>query len=289
MTRSFQIVWMRPPGYVFAEGSRELVNVLRDGLAAIGLPAPVFENSCPDQGTPIVVGSHHILQHSADRLPPDTILYNLEQLIPGYPRHSEAYLSLLRRFRVWDLYQGNVDYLRSNGVNAEVHQVPMGYMPQLTNIPAAAEDIDVLFYGVPTPRRSSVVQKLRDRGLKVFNLSGVFGAGRDHCIARAKVVLNLHQEDTGYFESIRVIHLMANRKAVVTEAARPAELDTGLAGGLCAAGYDQLVDSCERLVLQAWQRQALADAAFDAVAQPQMRMSSILKRIPEIRAALGEA
>jgi len=83
--------------------------------------------------------------------------------------------------------------------------VPIGYVPELTRIAPAAEDIDVLFYGASYERRYAVLRDLHDRGLRVKWLSGVYGASRDAWIARSKIVLNIHYWDAKIFEKVRLI------------------------------------------------------------------------------------
>jgi hypothetical protein len=75
----------------------------------------------------------------------------------------------------------------------------------------------------------------------------VYGAERDALIARAKVVLNLHAHDNWGFETVRLSYLLANRKAVVCEAASPDDVDADLRDGLLSVPYDRLVEACVAL------------------------------------------
>ena len=95
--------------------------------------------------------------------------------------------------------------------------VPIGYVPELTRIAPAPEDIDVLFYGALSERRYAVLRDLHDRGLRVKWLLGAFGASRDAWIARSKIVINVHYWEAKIFEIARVSYLLANRRAVVSE------------------------------------------------------------------------
>jgi hypothetical protein len=49
-----------------------------------------------------------------------------------------------------------------------------------------------------------LLPEVRDRGLQVRALTGVFGRSRDVLIARSKVVINVHQLDGQAFEIVRV-------------------------------------------------------------------------------------
>ena len=273
----YQIVVVRPENFIYVESWREAIDALRIGFEEIGMVAPVVENRIAPGAIPIVFGAHHLTPEMEDKLPANTIIYNLEQLLPGYPWHSPRYLALLSRFSVWDFHQRNIEQLRCEGLNFSARHVPVGYVPQMSSIVPGTEDVDVLFYGLLTERRQAVLKKLAAHGLNVIALRGVFGAERDAWIARSKVVINLHQKATGYFEALRVLHLMANRKAVVTECAAPGEIDHRLLPGLCAVPYDQLADACLQLVQDEQRRCSLAEAALYAARHPELRMSTILR------------
>lgn len=267
---NFQLVLIKPEGFDFVESFREVIEVLQEGLVTLGHAVRLQTNRIDPDGIAVIFGIHHIDPAQVDRLPPQSIIYNLEQLAPGYPWFSDQYLKLLTRFRVWDYSARNVAYLRRAERSAAVSHLPFGYSPCLTRVPAApAEDVDVLFFGITTDRRRRVLQALVGRGLKVVGLSNVWGAERDAWIARAKVVLNLHQADIGEFESVRVLFLLANGKAVVSEAAADDQIDAAWQGAFCAVPYAGLVDACVQLVADGEARRALQlRAKAAAVAEP---------------------
>lgn len=272
---------IRPPDFIFAESWREAIEALHFGLAEIGIAAPIFENRIQPGATPILFGAHHLAEGQEDQLPGETILYNFEQLTPGYPWHTQRYLSMLSRFCVWDNHSRNVEYLGARGTSA-ARLVPVGYVPQLTRIRSGHEDIDVLFYGILSERRQKILSSLTRRGLNVVALNGVFGRERDQWIARAKLVINLHHSDGGQFESLRVLYLLANRKPVVSEMNVSDEIDPELQRGLCAKRYDQLVDACVELAHDAQKRKCLAEAGFQTVTLAHRRMSAILRQVPNL-------
>jgi hypothetical protein len=278
-----QIVNIRPERFVFAESWREAVEAVHHGYAELGIDVPVGENHLRPNLTPIVFGAHHLVEGEESKLPADAILYNFEQLREGYPWFQPRYLALLQRFRVWDYSARNIEYLhRSNTAPGALH-VPVGYAAQLSRIQAIEQDIDVLFFGILTDRRKRVLDGLANMGLNVRFLVGVFGAERDHWIARSKVVLNIHAYNGGLFEHLRVLYLLANRKAVVTEPGEPDELDPELMRGLEIVGYDRLIESCVKLVRDPVMRQTLADAGYRIITSPSRRMSAILSGIANVQ------
>lgn len=255
---NFQLVLIKPEGFGFVESFREVIEVLQEGLVTLGHSVRIQTNRIDSDGIAVIFGIHHLDPAHVERLPPQSIIYNLEQLAPGYPWFSEPYVKLLTRFRVWDYSARNVAYLRRQGRPAAVSHLPFGYSPCLARVPAAqTEDVDVLFFGVNTDRRGRVLQALVERGLNVVALSNVWGAERDAWIARAKVVLNMHQADIGEFESVRVLFLLANGKAVVSETAPDEPIDAALQGAFCAVPHAGLVEACVQLVADGEARRAL--------------------------------
>jgi len=267
----FQLVLIKPEGFDFVESFREVMEVLQESLVALGHSVRVQTNHIDPNAIPIIFGAHHIDPATVHRLPPQSIIYNLEQLAPGYPWFSEQYLQTLARFRVWDYSAANLYYLSRKGRSVAATHVPFGCSPCLKRIaPTDHEDVDVLFFGIHTERRLRVLRTLGERGLSVVALKNVWGAERDAWIARAKVVLNIHQTTIGQFESVRVLFLLANSKAVVSETAPGEQIDPPLREAFCAVPYDGLVAACQRLVEDsdarvALQRRARAAAESDAL------------------------
>lgn len=258
-----QILWIKPAGFAHAESLREAVEAVHHGLAQAGIDAPVVENRVLPDRLPIVFGAHLLGVGEEAQIPPHSILYNLEQLAPGYAGGSPRYLDMLARFRVWEGLPSNAEHLRRWGVNPLAQWVPLRYVPQLSRIAPATEDIDVLFYGIASARRQSILESLHERGLKVVAANGVFGAERDALIARARVVLNVHFADAGKLEVPRLLYLLANRKAVVGETSADTAA-CGLQDGFLEVPYAELADACVRLCRDEDGRRALADRGFRA-------------------------
>lgn len=281
--RAMQIVNIRPDGFVFAESWREAIEALHYGSSELGIDMPVRENHFRPDATPIVFGAHHLSEGEEGKLPADSILYNFEQLREGYPWFQARYVALLRRFRVWDYSSRNIEYLRRSNTSPGARHVPVGYVPQLSRVESITQDIDVLFFGRVTDRRKRVLDALAGLGLNVHLLVGVFGQERDRWIARSKVVLNIHAASGGLFEHLRVLYLLANRKAVVTEPGEANELDPELMRGLEVVPYDGLIESCVKLVRDPGARQTLAETGYATITSPGRRMSAILGMLGELQ------
>jgi hypothetical protein len=174
--------------------------------------------------------------------PERSIFYQLEPVCDWRMQMGHIPIPRLCSNVVWDYSRLNIERLRHHGVAA--HYVPVGHHPAMQYVPVAdEEDIDVLFYGVGTPRRMEILSALRYAGLRVSHLDDVFCRDLDPAIARAKIVLNMHARDDYHaLESVRVGYLLSNRKAVVAEINHDDD-DDELGDGIAAVPLSQLVDT----------------------------------------------
>jgi len=254
----FNIVIMSPAGYGFSETFSEISETISYGLRRMGHEAEIQINEFQDDSTNIILGAHLIHESAVFGVPPGSIIYNFEQVHGESRWIKPAYVDLVGRHLTWDYSQRNVDTWRRYCPGASVIHVPLGYVPELTRVVSRPiQDIDVLFYGVVNERRGKVLSELRNAGLRVEALTGVFGPARDDFISRAKVVLNLHFHPTRIFELPRVSYLLANGKAVVAEVDETTEIDAELLQGIVGVPYDCLVSACCRLVTDQRERSAI--------------------------------
>ena len=258
----FAVAVLSRPGYKHSEIFREAAEGLHYGLLALGHDSVLSDRFDLDERRTIVL-QPQLLAHYGLLPPKNTILYNLEQVGDDSTWTKPLIPELFRRFPVWDYSQANIEQLAVRQVCRPTH-VPIGYVPELTRIAPAPEDIDVLFYGSLSDRRRAVLDGLRARGLRVESLFGVYGASRDAWIARSKIVLNVHQWEAKVFEIVRVSYLLANKRAVVSErGADPAE-ERDLESGIAFAEYDELVDRCVELLADEHARRELGERGYQA-------------------------
>ena len=263
----FLICVLRPPGYRHAAAFREIAETLCFGLQRLGCVAAIQENRFASDATTIVLGGNLIGEKVIDMIPANSILYNLEQIEPTSKWWEPSFQRLLREFTVWDYSLRNIQRMKQFRDGAHIRHVPIGYVPEMSRIEAAArQDIDVLFYGSTNTRRAKILDALRATGLNLHVAFDVYGAERDALIARSKVVLNMHYYDSSIFEIVRVSYLLANRKAVVTECHAGTEIEDGMQDAVAAAPYDRLVDACVDLVANSRLREALEQRGFARMA-----------------------
>ena len=258
----FAVAVVAPPSNPTIGGAfREIAEAVHHGLLALGHDSVLTDRLDLDERRTIVLGANHLLHYGLE-LPKKPVFYNLEQLGDDSPwMATPAFVDLFRRYPTWDYSQANIEYLAALGLPRPTH-VPIGYVPELTRIAPAPEDIDVLFYGALSERRYAVLKDLHDRGLRVKWLSGVLGANRDAWIARSKIVLNLHYWEAKIFEIARVSYLLANRRAVVSERGADPTLERDLESGIAFADYDGLVDRCVELLGGEPARRELAERGY---------------------------
>lgn len=259
----FAVAVVSPPGYQHSEAFREVAQGLHHALLALGYDSVLTDRLDLDGRRTIVLGSNLL---AAYRLAPpkDPILYNLEQVNDDPTWMTSELLDLFRRYPVWDYSQANIERLTARQHVPRLTHVPIGYVPELTRIAPATEDIDVLFYGSFNERRQAVIDDLRARGLRVEWLFGVYGTSRDAWIARSKIVLNIHFYESKVFEIVRASYLLANRRAVVSERGADPSQERDLESGIAFAEYDELADRCMDLVGDERARRELAERGYQA-------------------------
>jgi len=241
---NYNLTAIRPKAFMHTSAFREVMESLSWALSALGHAANITENWISKTETNIIFGAELLAPNQPERMPAGTMIYNLEQ--PSHPNLAKVKALVHgQRLQVWDYSKTNYETWRAEG--ADVRYVPIGYTPNLTRIPKAkVQDIDVLFLGWLTPRRTEVIQQLRAAGLNVVGSDHCYGGGRDELISRAKVCLNVHHDGRNLFEIVRVSYLLANHKCVVSEVSADDAEYSDL--HIIRAEYDELVETCSRAV-----------------------------------------
>lgn len=261
----FAVLIISPPDYVHSEAFREVGETIHYALLEMGYDSLLTsQTDIPDRQY-IILGSN-LLPFCNIQISLNSIIYNLEQVSPDSPWFQPTVLDVLRQYVVWDYSQSNIEQLARLGITSVQH-VPIGYVPQLSRIPKAEEDIDVLFYGSVNERRLSILQELKTYGVKVHALFGVYGTERDSIIGRSKIVLNIHFYEAKVFEIVRVSYLLANQRFVISERGINAREEAAFASGVVFADYDDLVTTCLDFLSRYEDRSSIAEAGFHLMSQ----------------------
>ncbi|MGO8933464.1 MAG: hypothetical protein ACLPZ0_11905 [Steroidobacteraceae bacterium] len=280
--KAVRLVLIRPSEWLHASAVAEVMEALVFGFRAIGVTADTGENQILNGAVNIFFMSHVLGAAAAAQLPPNSIIYNFEQVGGGTNLLTAAFRTAIARCRVWDYSVRNMTRLEPIIGHDRRQVVPIGYVPSLSRIhPAALQDIDVLFYGAVNERRRDILIELQKAGLRVHAPFGVYGAERDALIARAKVVLNIHAHTSKVLEVVRISYLVANRKAVITELDAETEVEPDIRDAVAGVPYDRLVAECRRLVADAGERQDLEDRGYAIFQRRDL--------VPILRQAISEA
>jgi tetratricopeptide (TPR) repeat protein len=261
----FAVSIISPPDYPHARSVWEVAETLHYGLVQLGHDSVItFDTSTSDRQH-ITLLPNMLVAYDG-KLAPNTVLYNLDQIYPGSPWLQPVVLDHFLQYPLWDYSQANIDQLYQMGI-APVQPVPIGYVPELTRIPALDEDIDVLFYGSVNQRRHQILESLRSEGVNVAEIFGLYGPERDAYIARSKIVLNMHFYPAKVFEIVRVSYLLANRRFVISERGCDPVEESAFAPGIVFSDYDHLVETCLDFLDRPQDRTHIAEVGFDLMAQ----------------------
>lgn len=254
-------------------GYKDVIDSVQWGLEQLGHEAAYGLNAISSTATNIIFGAQVLPLETLAKLPPETIVYNFEQLRGAQADEIKPQLAdVARRFRVWDYTEANADAWRALGAK-RVSIVPVGYAPILQRVPRpASQDIDVLFYGLPGDSRLGAFHELSHCGLTTVFFCGLYGKERDELIGRSKVVLNVNLYDHArIFEIVRVSYLLANRKAVIADLDDGTHIDPDVRPGIRATTRARLVEDCLELVGNDGARGALEEAGFAAISRRDIR------------------
>ncbi len=279
---AFHLLLIAPNGYQHSLALAELVETLAHALVTLGYPVTLGLNQPHSDAINIVLGAHLATAEMAASLPQSSVIFNVEQVNSASTWMKGELPKLVARFPTWDYSTRNIEKWRTLVPDAQVSLLPIGYVAALSRISRAGpQDIDVLFYGTVVDRRRRILDELRARGVNLHVASDCYGLERDALIARSRIVLNLHAYDAHIFEIVRVSYLLANCKAVVTEVGPNTDIDPLFRDAVAAAPYEDLVDTCMRLLANDDQRIALEQRGYeimrsvDAVACVRERIAAL--------------
>lgn len=236
----------------------EAVRMVRGAARELGLSCS--EGYEPGPGVNLVIGACEMARQGAP-LPPRAVVYTFEQHAPGSVWATPEQVNFLRHAPLWS-YDPVVS-ARLAAIGGLVSTlVPVGYSEAMVTMEEAHEDIDVAFFGSPTPARQRTIDALVDAGLDVV-WKPAFGAERDAIYARAKVCLSLASHTPPVLQSLRIGHLLANRRCVLSDPfLLPGDYPYGAA--VEVAETERLVERCCELVADAPLRRRVADRGFHA-------------------------
>lgn len=258
------LVTIEPEGNPHTASFSDLVSSFESALRALGITVRTRKNEVGVEGVNLLIGAHLIASpESADRIPSNTVIVNLEQLRGFNIGARPVYAGLMRRLAVWDYSPRNIAQIKSLMRTPYVSRFKIGYTPEMTRCQPQTPTTDVLFYGSLNDRRAAILKGLHEAGLNVKHLFSVYGAERDAAIADAKIVLNMHFYEDSLHEIGRTSYLLANSKAIVSECGPDTEIEDDIREAMIAVPYKDIVASCVALIRDEPRRLALEKKAFE--------------------------
>ena len=262
----FNICIIQPQGYTHSLAFLELAELLVFSLRALEHKAILQFNKIDNDAKNILIGFHLLDIKYVSQLPKNSILINAEQFLGGTP-WNENILHWIQSFEVWDYSTQNIEFFKAQGIE-NIKYLELGYQSELSRIEIkAVQDIDVLFYGSINDRRAKVLDALKNSGLNVHTIFGIYGKDRDDLIARSKLVLNLHYYDSEIFEVVRVFYLLSNSIPVVGEINPSTVVSDVYKNSVLGVPYQELVNTCIRLVKDDQARDLQARKGLELIKQ----------------------
>ena len=253
-----------------------------------GMPLIIGDGLCPEaaafydvrdalEGYGNVVLNAHLASNMGQIIRAGSVIYNLEHLVPGGNpmvnfRRYINFLDTLKTgmYTVWDYQRGNVDYLRTLGI--EVRHVPFGYHSCFERVTPTEQDIDVLFFGTPTPRREKVLNAIARAGIRhKFVFDYIYGDERDKLIARAKIIVNVSRLDNHPLEVVRLNYLLANKCFVISERGSDDVENALYEGALVFSDYADIASKCIEYLTK--DREAIASRGREIIRARPMKVT----------------
>jgi len=249
----FHVCHILPAGRVYfgLQAYREIAETLVWGLQALGHEATYGQNSTSAGAVNLILGAQMLTLEQLDTLPPETVIYNLEQMarVP-VEKMRPVMRGFAQRFRIWDYCEANLERWEALGCAVRPLCVKLGWAPLLERIAKPAhQDIEVLLYGVPGDERLQIFRSLCLAGIRSVFSCGLYGEERDGLIARSKLVVNASLYTASrIFEIARVSYLLSNAKAVVSELHADTIIEPDIRAAVVASTPQSIVGDCLRLI-----------------------------------------
>ena len=266
------IVRIEIDGFAHTHAFDEVVLLLLNSFRLLGISVDVAVNQFASTGINVAIGANVLLripESERPEFPPNTVIFNLDQVHPASPWMRKYYVSLLRTHAVWDYSSTNLARLADNFGIHRTTLLKIGYLPTLSQIEAnPVADIDILFYGNLSPRRAKILMDVTETGLNLVSLTGVYGKERDAFISRAKLILNIRfYEFPGITEIVRLAYLLSNRKAVVSEWSEDTAIESDIKQCVVPTKYEDLAKTCMNLARDGAARKAIEDRGYAIFSQ----------------------
>lgn len=135
----------------------------------------------------------------------------------SYDRYK-SYIQLMKNsVQIWDYSKLNIKFLNNIGFD-NIKYLPIGFHENIKLLDNnKTKDIDILFYGSLNERRISILEELKNRGVKLKVLSNSYELERNQYIERSKIILNINWNEKTILAEHRLSFLLNNKCFVISE------------------------------------------------------------------------
>lgn len=200
----------------------ELIQAIKFQLIQQGYSVRVDNNFQPYFYNHIFVIAPHAIDIPEKINCEKLIALQTEQLPQGFANNytknnwTNLQQKLIKFSYIFDLYEGNIFFLKKNGF-LNSHLFSLGFdshfLFKVQNFP---EVYDICFLGCLSDRRKKLIDRLSKK-FKICPTHQAFGTAREQFYLQSRICLNIHVEDSDFFERLRVEHLLINKKFVISE------------------------------------------------------------------------
>ncbi|HEY3830247.1 MAG TPA: glycosyltransferase family A protein [Solirubrobacteraceae bacterium] len=284
----------------------ELVRELRHEAEALGARTSLHVGNFPPPRPDLIyvlVPPHEYftLMHGRIGPPPEalrrTIFVCAEQ--PGSP-FFDANLALAPRGgAVFDINQLAVHAFAREGIRAR--HLQLGWTQGWDHLSERERDIDILFMGCISDRRARALARyarsfahrrvqlvLSDNSRPNWAPSQSFRAEQEKwdLLGRAKILINIHQDEFPYFEWLRVVQAMSNGAVVVSE--RSVDFEPLVPGRHLLFGEPDSLHLLAELLLDDGDRWWKMQTAAYRFVRDELPLSRDVEQLLEAASALSE-
>lgn len=240
--------------YKHAGVFNEIINLIYFSFKNLGLDIILSKKIEKDRRN-IIVGVNLLrykkninIADVRDFFPKDTILYNAESAEQS--EHFDTITqAFLREYEVWDFNDYNAKLLNDRYGTKIKKSFLMGYIKQLDVINHdRTKDIDILFMGAINNRRKKILDDMKNIGLNVVHLFGVYGKEKDLIIERSKLHINIHSQGPRVLEPFRINYYLINGCPILSEMTNDLVEFKTLKDIICFRDYSELAITALRLV-----------------------------------------
>lgn len=97
-------------------------------------------------------------------------------------------------------------------------------------------------------RRAEILNRIKEKGLIVKHIFGIYGPERDDYISRSKLVMNIHFYESQIQEIIRLFYLASNSIPILSENNSTTKQEAQWCDAIPSATYHNLVDECFHMI-----------------------------------------